>query len=415
MFLPVDWLPPDFPRRTVWRFGGYEFDARSRTLSSGGERVARLTPQMAVLLESTLSRAGQVCSREELCAGLWGPDYAGADLALSNLVRKLRALLNDTKSTPRFLETVPKLGYRFVGSTEDSELPSADPLLAQAEAMLERRTEQAYRAAIAIFEQAAISAPRPMLGLAVAHLLAGAHTFLPGAQSFARADDFARFAARQGLPAARGVAITAWFFLTGQAAPCRRAMDELFDSFPPTAALAGSLALFRLAEGQTHPALTLVSDWRRKHPDHQGLALLDAQLRILAGDVSGALAVTQDFLVLHAEHGTALFLQGQALDLAGRHADALSSFRQARRLLSGFPACALLEARSLARMDRKREARTVLDTHTGSGEVHLDPFYEYLAWSALGESQRAAQQLERARWTCSPFAPFLAVDTRRVR
>lgn len=96
------------------RFGIFEADLMSHTLRKRGVRV-RLQELPFRLLVMLADRAGKVVTREELKQELWAEaDYGEFDLGINTAVSKLRQALNDSASTPRFIETIPKVGYRFV-------------------------------------------------------------------------------------------------------------------------------------------------------------------------------------------------------------------------------------------------------------------------------------------------------------
>jgi eukaryotic-like serine/threonine-protein kinase len=96
------------------RFGSFEVDLWERKLTKAGSRI-RLQEQPFRILVLLLERAGQVVTREEIRQKVWPQDvFVEFDAALNTAVRKLRDALNDSADNPRFLETVPRLGYRFV-------------------------------------------------------------------------------------------------------------------------------------------------------------------------------------------------------------------------------------------------------------------------------------------------------------
>jgi DNA-binding winged helix-turn-helix (wHTH) protein len=96
------------------RFGSFEADLQEGSLTKMGSRI-RLQEQPFRILALLLERSGQLVTREEIRQKLWSPDtFVGFDDALNTAVRKLRAALNDSADNPRFLETVPRRGYRFV-------------------------------------------------------------------------------------------------------------------------------------------------------------------------------------------------------------------------------------------------------------------------------------------------------------
>ncbi|HSB18356.1 MAG TPA: winged helix-turn-helix domain-containing protein, partial [Bryobacteraceae bacterium] len=100
------------------RFGAFEVDLRARELRKGGLKI-KLQEQPFQVLALLLERAGQVVTREELRQALWPSDtFVDFDQSLNTAVRKLREVLGDTASTPRFIETLPRNGYRFVAPLE---------------------------------------------------------------------------------------------------------------------------------------------------------------------------------------------------------------------------------------------------------------------------------------------------------
>ncbi len=102
----------------ICRFGVYEADFQTGTLKRHG-MLLRLQEQPFRVLAVLLDRPGQVVSREELRNRLW-PDgtYVEFDGSLNTALMKLRAVLNDDSDNPRFVETVPKKGYRFIAPVE---------------------------------------------------------------------------------------------------------------------------------------------------------------------------------------------------------------------------------------------------------------------------------------------------------
>jgi len=104
-------------------FGDYELDCRTGELQRNGTTV-RLQPQPAKLLSILVSRAGEVVTREELAEAVWGPDtYVDFEHGLNFAIRKIRRVLQDDSENPRYLETVPKRGYRFIAAVADSARP----------------------------------------------------------------------------------------------------------------------------------------------------------------------------------------------------------------------------------------------------------------------------------------------------
>lgn len=103
---------------SVIRFGVFEIDVRAGELRKAGVRV-KLQEQPYQVLLALLERAGRPVTREELRARLWPKDtFVDFDHSLSIAVTKIRDALDDRATTPRFIETLPRRGYRFVGPVE---------------------------------------------------------------------------------------------------------------------------------------------------------------------------------------------------------------------------------------------------------------------------------------------------------
>jgi len=110
----------------IVRFGSFEADLQEGKLTKAGTRI-RLQEQPFQILALLLERPNQLVTREEIRQKLWSRDtFVEFDDALNTAVRKLRAALNDSADNPRFLETVPRRGYRFIApvSTPVHERPA---------------------------------------------------------------------------------------------------------------------------------------------------------------------------------------------------------------------------------------------------------------------------------------------------
>jgi TolB-like protein/DNA-binding winged helix-turn-helix (wHTH) protein/tetratricopeptide (TPR) repeat protein len=100
-------------------------DPESGDLKRGGVRT-RLQEQPVLLLKELIAHAGEVVTREHLIGILWPKGVVDFDTGLNTAVRKLRNALGDTADTPRYIETLPRRGYRFIGALDaDPEAPSA--------------------------------------------------------------------------------------------------------------------------------------------------------------------------------------------------------------------------------------------------------------------------------------------------
>ena len=111
---------PSLPTRksNIARFGVFEADLDARQLRKQ-DRTLRLQDQPFAVLAVLLERAGNVVTREELRTRLWPADtFVDFDHSLNTAVNKLREALGDSASSPRFIETVARRGYRFVADVQ---------------------------------------------------------------------------------------------------------------------------------------------------------------------------------------------------------------------------------------------------------------------------------------------------------
>src|SRR6476660_5618974 len=99
---------------TIFRFGLFEADAAGGQLMRNGVRIKIQDQPFRVLLV-LLERPGEIVSREELRQRLWSEGtYVDFDGSLNVILKKLRAAIDDDSENPRFIETVPRRGYRFI-------------------------------------------------------------------------------------------------------------------------------------------------------------------------------------------------------------------------------------------------------------------------------------------------------------
>ncbi len=109
------------------RFGVFELDPQAGELRKKGMKI-RLQGQPVEILAMLLQRPGETITREELQKKLWPADtFVDFEQGLNNAMKRLRAALDDSAESPRFVETLPRHGYRFIGSLNGSrQIPVAE-------------------------------------------------------------------------------------------------------------------------------------------------------------------------------------------------------------------------------------------------------------------------------------------------
>jgi TolB-like protein/DNA-binding winged helix-turn-helix (wHTH) protein/Flp pilus assembly protein TadD len=136
------------PRPTsVVRFGTYEVSLQSGEVRKAGLRI-RVQQQPMKLLEILLERPGEVVTREELRRRVWADESFGDfDQAVNIAIAKLRSALGDSAENPRFIETLPKRGYRFIAdvSVVDADARSIKPEPAAGDLHGSQKKRKAWR------------------------------------------------------------------------------------------------------------------------------------------------------------------------------------------------------------------------------------------------------------------------------
>jgi Tol biopolymer transport system component/DNA-binding winged helix-turn-helix (wHTH) protein len=103
------------------RFGPFALDPTSRELRKRG-RLIRLQPQQFAVLLLLTERAGQIVSREEIHQHIWGDDtFVDFERGINFSINQIRTALGDDADKPRYVETIPRRGYRFIAPIENEE------------------------------------------------------------------------------------------------------------------------------------------------------------------------------------------------------------------------------------------------------------------------------------------------------
>lgn len=111
----------------IHRFGAFEFESDTGELSRNGRAVA-LEPQPAKALALLLQRPGEIVTREELRDAVWGADtHVDFDRGIAYCISQIRAALGDSGDNPRFVQTMPRRGFKFVAPVSTPEPDAPQP------------------------------------------------------------------------------------------------------------------------------------------------------------------------------------------------------------------------------------------------------------------------------------------------
>jgi len=111
------------------RFGVFDADFRTQELRKQGVRV-KLPQQSFQILQMLLEQPGELVTRDQLRQALWpGDTFVDFDHGVNNSIKRIRDALGDSAESPRYIETLPRLGYRFIGSIDGKlDVPSPAPV-----------------------------------------------------------------------------------------------------------------------------------------------------------------------------------------------------------------------------------------------------------------------------------------------
>ena len=111
-----------FPARYA-RFGAFQLDMKRQDLTKNGARL-RLPGKVCQVLVTLLERHGEIVTRQELRARLWGSDtHVNFDANVNTTVNKLRQILGDSNEQSVYVQTIPRRGYSFIGTVEFVDRP----------------------------------------------------------------------------------------------------------------------------------------------------------------------------------------------------------------------------------------------------------------------------------------------------
>src|SRR5438552_2225659 len=128
------------PSRLV-RFATFEVDLQTGELRKAGQKL-KFSGQPFQVFAILLERPGEVVTREELQKRLWPDTFVDVDHNLNTAINKIRDVLGDSAESPRFVETLPRRGYRFIAAVEGSaaEVPGGSGVRQESQAPWVRRT-----------------------------------------------------------------------------------------------------------------------------------------------------------------------------------------------------------------------------------------------------------------------------------
>ena len=381
---------------SLTRFGEFEIDRTACELRRNGERIP-LQIQPFRVLQTLIDNAGQVVTRETLSRTVW-PErvYVDFDHGLNNAINRLRHALGDSSEVPRFIETLPRIGYRFVHALE-TPLPAAAPAAGKEGPATSRRSSVLIAAVVLLLVAA----------------VAGYRWLAPGpppvvtdpAPPTKNAEALSAYQRAQKLRAQRNkeslqLAIAELERATALDPQFALAWAALSEAYVGAGGLGASQFLsdseaLLLAEPAARRSLQLQPELGRAH-----IALARVLALQRAPTDATRLAIEQSFrrgLDIDPANADAHLQFGNFLAKEGRNAEALKEFRQAQQLDPLSPSVNSRLGQQLMATGARDEGLDLLRK-----TVELDPFQFNarirLGWAylELGELDSAEQQFTAA-------------------
>jgi DNA-binding winged helix-turn-helix (wHTH) protein len=126
------------PKAQLLRFATFEVDLRAGELRKSGLKL-KFSGQPFQVLAILLERPGEVVTREDLQQRLWPDTFVDVDHNLNTAINKIREVLGDAAENPRFVETLPRRGYRFIAPLDNAGNGAKTTTIASAENAAPRR------------------------------------------------------------------------------------------------------------------------------------------------------------------------------------------------------------------------------------------------------------------------------------
>jgi DNA-binding winged helix-turn-helix (wHTH) protein/Flp pilus assembly protein TadD len=391
----------------IFRFADFELDGRSRELRKRGRRL-RVQQQPLQILTMLVAAPGDVVSREELRERIWGAGtHVDFNRGINKAITRLRQLLGDDQARPRFIETLPKRGYRFVANV--TRLTSRRQIKDEAkEAYLKarhfwnKRTPDDLKRSIEYFHRAIERDPDyPLVwtGLADAHIMIGIFGLQPPGDVFPPAKAAAERALALDESLAAGHTVLAeiqklyeWNWEAAERS-YRRAL-ELDPDYSVGHHWYGQLLSIL---GRHDEARTEMEAARRCDPLSPTIAAFFSYAAFEAGRYEAAVAAAQEAQELDANAPLIQYMLGRAYAKLGDTANAIVALEKGIHLAGWFPLMEATLGYVHARAGARPQAEQILASlRRRRLTQYVSPIDLAHVCLGLGDADGAIAQLEEA-------------------
>jgi len=391
----------------LFRFNDFELDVRAGELRKRG-RVLPLQQRPTQILAMLLAAGGEIVTREELRNRVWGHDtYVDFDRAINKAINHLRQVLGDDAARPRFIETLPKRGYRFVASVAHSTSrreirEEAREAYVKARYFWTKRTPDDLRRSIDYFRRAIERDPGYPLawtGLADTYIMLGIFGLEPPEEVFVPAKEAAQRALSLDDSLSEAHTVLAevqklyeWDWDAAERSYLRAI--ELDQNYPVAHQWYAQL-LWTL--GRHDEAQMQIDLARRCDPVSPIVAAFVSFVALEAGRVEQAVAAAHEALELDANAPITHFILGRAYAVAGDLPQAIVALETGLRLAGSLSFIDAALAYACARSgDRQRAELILAGLRTRALTAYISPVDVALVQLGLGDRDSSLGMLEEA-------------------
>jgi len=391
----------------IFRFADFELDGRSCELRKRGRRL-RVQQQPLQILTMLVAAPGDVVTREELRERIWGKStHVDFDRGINKAITRLRQLLGDDLARPRFIETLPKRGYRFVAdvtrlASRRQIKDDAKEAYLKARHFWNKRTPDDLKRSIEYFHRAIERDPDYPLawtGLADAHLVIGMLGLQPPGDVFPPAKAAAERALALDESLAEGHTVLAeiqkmyeWNWDAAE-----RSYRRALELDPGYSVAHHWYAQLLSILGRHDEAHTEIDAARRCDPLSPIIAAWVSYTAFEARRYEAAVAAARDALELEGNAPLTHFVLGRAYAKLGDTANAIAALEKGIRLAGWFPVMEGVLGYVHARAGDRPQAERILATlRRLQLTQYVSPIDLAYVGLGLGDADSTMAQLEEA-------------------
>lgn len=400
---------PGADRSSTFTFGDdFQLDCRAGELKKRGRNV-RLPQQPLQILAVLVARAGEIVTREELRDAVWGPGtHVDFDLGINKAINRLRQVLGDVSERPRFIETAPKRGYRFLGAVTRLSRPARMISPEVREALLKarhfsiKRTVPDLLRGVDYFRQTIERDPdfaEAWAGLAETYVVLGIFGIKPPNEAFpaARAAAERAMALNGAIAQAHTVLGDVRKFYEWDWAGAERAYRRAIDIDPQYSLSHHWYAQLLAILGRHQEAIAEIEIARQCDPVSPVVNAFIAYIYIEARQYDRAVVAALKAIELDSAAPLGYFLIGRAYAKLGDFQKAIDALNQAQRIAGNLPHFEASLGYTYARAGQRSKAEAILGgLNDGQLARFVSPVQRALVWLGLGEIESALTQLEDA-------------------